>query len=413
MATACLGMAQGTPDPSVVHPAGPRRWLTLVPSAGLAAVALGLGIGIPHGLSNLLSGRTNHWRSAVSSPTFPVVLRNGEAVRLGELRALPMTEFRAGILGDVERGARVSAFFAVPDYESSQLHALLADGGAGEFRWWATRIGDEYPALTPECPQFHWFERELFEQWEILPKGHPWLKPIRFHRSYRSRGTDEILPSVTDFFSIKGEEIHEVAVGPVHAGVIEPGHFRFQCHGEQVFHLEISLGLSASRHRAGTAGRTGQADHPRRRDPRGRHEVGHATAYCQAVEALCWCPAIRESDVLEAIALELERLANHTGDLGALANDVGLPSRRRSYCGRIRGDFLNITALLCGNRFGRRMVRPGGIGVGIGRETVAELSKRLDQAFDRCPECNRFAVADSVGQGSIRERRPGIGRSGG
>ena len=75
------------------------------------------------------------------------------------------------------------------------------------------------------------------------------MKPIRFHRSYVAardawgRGVDEeILPSVTDFFRVEGIEVHEVAVGPVHAGVIEPGHFRFQCHGEIVYHLEVSLG---------------------------------------------------------------------------------------------------------------------------------------------------------------------------
>jgi Ni,Fe-hydrogenase III large subunit len=82
---------------------------------------------------------------------------------------------------------------------------------------------------------------------------------------------------------------------------------------------------------------------------------------------------------LRAVALELERLANHTGDLGALANDVGyLPTA--SYCGRIRGDFLNMTALLCGNRFGRGFVRPGGTAFDIDDSLRRMLKERLAQA---------------------------------
>src|SRR5262249_33366508 len=153
---------------------------------------------------------------------------------------------------------------------------------------------------------------------------------------------------VTDFYQVAGEEIHEVAVGPVHAGVIEPGHFRFQCHGEQVFHLEISLGYQ---HRGAERTLVGG---PNKRTIHtvetvaGDTSIGHTLAYCHVVEALTRSPAPIRADALRGVALELERLANHTGDLGALANDVGyLPTA--SYCGRLRGDFLNMTALICGS----------------------------------------------------------------
>jgi hypothetical protein len=92
------------------------------------------------------------------------------------------------------------------------------------------------------------FEREIAEQFGIRPEGHPWLKMVRYHPNYRGltdvfrQRLHEDIPGNYDYYSVDGEEIHEVAVGPVHAGVIEPGHFRFNCIGERVLNLEIQLG---------------------------------------------------------------------------------------------------------------------------------------------------------------------------
>src|SRR5262249_2386633 len=146
----------------------------------------------------------------------------------------------------------VAAFFgnAPPAADRVDLYAVLADAPRALLRVGKTRLeADTFPSLTPECPQVHLFEREIAEQYGVRPEGHPWFKPVRFHASYRpgpdggGRGPGGApVVGVTDYCRVEGEEAHEVAVGPVHAGVIEPGHFRFQCHGEQVFPLEISLG---------------------------------------------------------------------------------------------------------------------------------------------------------------------------
>ncbi|HMC88105.1 MAG TPA: NADH-quinone oxidoreductase subunit C, partial [Gemmataceae bacterium] len=179
-------------------------------------------------------------------------VRNGQALPLAQVPASSIGDFRAAIIHSVAGGWRVASLFGMPHQAdgSVALFAVLTEDVESALHLLkCTLEGDSFLSLTPECPQVHWFEREIAEQWGIRAEGHPWLKPIRFHKPYRSgheigQNGKSAAPvvGVTDFYRVEGEEVHEVAVGPVHAGVIEPGHFRFQCHGEHVFHLEISLG---------------------------------------------------------------------------------------------------------------------------------------------------------------------------
>ncbi len=316
-----------------------------------------------------------------------LILRNGTSAPTDDIPVLAVDAFRGAILEGVERGARIASLFCVPAAgESLRLIAVLADGAAGDIGIQATDVDGEYPALTPDCPAASWFEREIAEQWGLRPLGHPWLKPIRFHRPYRRvrdagvrHGESDIEPGVTDHFQVQGEEIHEVAVGPVHAGIIEPGHFRFQCHGEDVLHLEISLGYQhRGLERVLPGGPTPRTIHYME-TLAGDTSIGHALAYAQALEALATARVPARAQAVRGIALELERLANHTGDLGALAGDVGfLPTA--ACCGRIRGDFLNMSALLCGSRFGRGLIRPGGVAFDIDPARRDDLAGRIEAA---------------------------------
>lgn len=325
-----------------------------------------------------------------------LTLHNCQTVPLSEIPVLSPSMFRETVVFAVNTGARLSALFGVPQERlelpqaqntgfALRLFAILAFGEEGCLAALSTNVGEAYPALTPDCSCAHWFEREIAEQWGVVPEGHPWLKPIRFHGSCRpghdawARPQDgAILPGVEKFFQVQGEQVHEVAVGPVHAGIIEPGHFRFQCHGEQVFHLEIALGYQ---HR-GVERQIIGGPSPRAmavmETLAGDTTVGHATTYCAVLESLADCAVSPRALALRGIALELERLANHTGGLGALAGDVGfLPTA--AYCGRIRGDLLNLTALICGSRFGRGLVRPGGTGFELEAMRGAQLLKRLER----------------------------------
>src|SRR5439155_6044939 len=256
------------------------------------------------------------------------------------------------------------AFFGMPETGGQTLLlAVLADDESGVLGAAAMVVADSYPALTPDCPEAHLFEREIAEQCGVIPAGHPWLKPVRRHPPDHASGPGDLGTFDRErypFFQMTGEEVHEVAVGPVHAGIIEPGHFRFQAHGEQVLFLEIMLGyqhrgvepLLESRNRVQSA-LVAEAI-------AGDTVIGHAGAHCAAVEALARSRKTPRGQAIRGIALELERLANHIGDLGAVAGDVAYQPAA-SYFGRMRGECLNLLMTISGNRYGRGLVRPGGV----------------------------------------------------
>ena len=146
-------------------------------------------------------------------------LANGEAVDVRDVSALPIDEFREYLVDALSQGLRLSALFGRPVNDRRlQLWAVLADDSRSLLVPLSTETNGSYPSLTPQCPQAHWFEREIFEQYGVRPTDHPWLKPIRFqapHRGSSNAGTsgEAWQIGVTDFFQMAGEEIHEVAVG--------------------------------------------------------------------------------------------------------------------------------------------------------------------------------------------------------
>lgn len=310
-------------------------------------------------------------------------VRNGQPMRLADVPERSFFEFRDDLHQRVADGGRVLSLFGMPEGSQVRLYAAVGYAQSATITLSTTLVGDSFPSMTPTLPQVHMFEREIAEQWGVVPTGHPWLKPVRYIHSYRpgkdawGRGdNDPILPCVPQFYRVEGKDIHEVAVGPIHAGVVEPGSFRFQCFGELVYHLEVHHGYQHRGVERKLVGGPNKRTIHYMETASGDQSIGHCTAYCQALEGLSGARVPLKAQAIRGIALELERLACHTGDLGALADDVGfLPTV--SYCGRLRGDWLNATAAICGNRFGRSLVVPGGVQFDVEKERAETLIKKL------------------------------------
>ena len=222
---------------------------------------------------------------------------------------------------------------------------------------------------------FEKFEREIHENFGIGYTDHPWLKPVRFPFNRFNKNT-----AVADypFFTIESEELHEVGVGPIHAGIIEPGHFRFICNGEQILHLEIQLGYQ---HRGieqlflekkKLLQRITLAE-----NIAGDSVAGHTVAFVNLWESLCKYQPGRDLQLARTLALELERVAVHTGDLSGMCTDVAYQLGSAVY-GRLRTPLINYLQKWCGNRLAKGLIRAGKTNYPFTNDLASELKKLLD-----------------------------------
>lgn len=230
-------------------------------------------------------------------------------------------------------------------------------------------------SFTARNHNFEKFEREIHENFGINYSDHPWLKPARY--AFNRADKEEKIENYP-FFSGNSHELHEVGVGPIHAGVIEPGHFRFICNGEQIMHLEIQLGYQ---HRGleqwmlqkkKLAERTTLAE-----SIAGDTVVGHTTAFVNLWESLCGYTPDYSLKYLRTLALELERMAIHTGDLSAVCTDIAYQLGSAVY-GRLRTPLINFFQEWCGNRLAKGLIRAGKTNYPFS----ADHAKRLSEVFD-------------------------------
>lgn len=254
----------------------------------------------------------------------------------------------------------VGHYFATEVENGLKFYMILLDDQTGEVLI-TSFIPDYYAeglaSLTAVHQQFHPFEREIFELYGVPFDNHPWLKPLRFSHDRRDKtSTMDSYP----FYVIEGEELHEVNVGPIHAGIIEPGAFRFICDGEQVLHLEIALGYQ---HRGVESEMIRNGNRLRQtliaESIAGDTAVGHTTAYAELIEKLAGKDIGDDLKRERLVAIELERIAMHLADTGALATDIGFQLYQVA-CEALRTVTINTTQAWCGNRFGKSLIRPLG-----------------------------------------------------
>lgn len=307
------------------------------------------------------------------------------------LKDIPEVEY-AALYNDLkerlqESQYHVAHYFATPADNRLKFYIILLDDK--QQRVMLSSFAMDYyddvalPSLTALHPALHPFEREISELYNVEFDSNPWNKPLRF--SFDRRNQNSTIDTYP-FYSIEGDSLHEVNVGPIHAGIIEPGAFRFICNGENVLHLEIALGYQhrgVEREFSSTTNRLRQT--LLAESIAGDSAVAHATTYANVVEKLLGT-AISENLIKErAVALELERMAMHIADTGALSMDIGYQLGQVA-CEALRTMTINTTQAWCGNRFGKGMIRPAGTNKPLTEakrkmilDNVAEISRRYNE----------------------------------
>jgi Ni,Fe-hydrogenase III large subunit len=300
-------------------------------------------------------------------------------------------------------GERLLTLFGRPDgVDGVVTTAVMLGSGSGGSRLnvlrGGGRRGDAYASLTVARPAAQMFERELWEQTGLQPTGHPWLKPVRFEGARQQHMTDY------PFFSVRGKEVHEVGVGPIHASVIEPGHFRFMCHGEQVHHLEIQLGYQHRGVEALLLQRPPLGLSSLVESIAGDSSIAYAWGYCAAVEALAGVQVSLGTDLVRGVALALERVAMHLVGLTGLATDIAFLQGGATY-GRLRTAIINATMRVCGSRFGRGWLRPGGVRFGLTPALRQDLLATLAAFCKDIGQVNELMLSAR----SVQSRFKGVG----
>ncbi len=257
-------------------------------------------------------------------------------------------------------GARLVSIFGSTNQDGRKLAHYILDLANREYRVVTVLVDRALPTATSITPAAAWYERELRDRYAIEIQGHPDPCPLLIHTANYP------------FLKVDGVGVCEVPVGPVHAGIIEPGHFRFSVVGDTVLHLELRHFYTHKGTETIFEGTPVMNGAIIAESVSGDNCFAHAVAYSQAVEVACDAFAPRRSQGIRLVGLELERMLAHIGDVGALCGDVGF-AVPAAYTSRLKERLLRESIRAIGTRYWRSISTPGGVTKDISAETARYL----------------------------------------
>ena len=326
-------------------------------------------------------------------PTYP----SGDLAqyRVDKLRLPELTRF----LHEKMQG-RLALLFAVDSrplaetYEIQYLFALSAGQPWILLTLELTGQDRLFTSITPSVHAAQWYEREIRDLFGLIPQGHPDLRRLVRHEHW-PKGTHPLKKDFSwektigrqqgdyHFRHIEGEGVFEVPVGPIHAGIIESGHFRFSVAGEPIMQLEVRHFWKHRGVEKLFEQQTLTDAIPLAERVSGDTTVGHSLAYCQAVETLLHIEIPRRARYLRSFFLELERLHNHLGDVGAICNDTAY-TLAHAHCSRMKEQLMQLNDRLTGSRFLRGTMAVGGVAKDVSaiqRGEVVDVLDRIEKDF--------------------------------
>jgi Ni,Fe-hydrogenase III large subunit/Ni,Fe-hydrogenase III component G len=313
--------------------------------------------------------------STVAACAVPRELLAQAAARLKEAHALLVAEWAA----DESAFGRGFGVYACFRWAQDCL-IVRADLPAGDA---------SFPTLTGSYAPAFRFERQMHSLMGVVPDGHPDLRPWIAFEDWPPgafplrKSFDAARPLVRgsgDYPWIRaaGEGVYEIPVGPVHAGIIEPGHFRFQAVGEDVVNLEERLGYVHKGIEKRFESLPWEQGHRLAGRVSGDTTVAHALAYCMALESMSGTAVPERAHWIRALLLERERIANHCGDLGAIANDAAFAFFWYQMA-RLREGLLRTNGELFGHRLLMDRVAPGGVATDLTVAARATIVRELEE----------------------------------
>jgi Ni,Fe-hydrogenase III large subunit/Ni,Fe-hydrogenase III component G len=273
-----------------------------------------------------------------------------------------------------------------------------------------------FPSLATRWYLASCYEREIHDLFGLVPAGHPDLRRLPLHQFWPAGYHPLLKDGVArrEFFDngapypfrrVEGEGIYEITVGPVHAGIIEPGHFRFSVEGETIINLEsrmyfVHKGIEKLFESAALTDALKLAERVS-----GDSSVAHTLAFCQAVESLARMELPPRAAYLRVVLLELERLYNHIADVGAICTDTGF-AVANAHALRLREDLLRLNAHLAGHRLLRGSLVPGGVALDLTPAQIADARGSIARVI---ADFNQI-VEIALGNGLVLDRLRGTGR---